>query len=419
MLVRYNSMDHPSKCHFGIVGTIYNLNESRPYSLVDMMKPYNYLYDAIHAKLVELIATNWGKLVELDLALKPKDWQVEKWMYFARVNKVLIKDSFNEGNKGAAMGKLAGGLNNATKGYVDADWGDSIQNYLVMLNDVDTRMAKLIGMTPQRMGQIQNRETVGGVERATLQSSYITDWLFQRHDDTVRRVLEAFLETAKVAFRGHTKKFQYILPDSSIKLMEIDGDEFSESDYGIVIDNSNDTQRLNNQIDTLAQAALQNNVLDFASVMRLYTSTSISEKIRMVDAAEKQMRERQEQQLQQQQQLEQQKIQAQQQTAQMQMQMQDSLNQRDNETKIRVAEINSQAEYLRLGIYAEENDEQLVRAKQQLERDKLKEDIRQFDLELRQRDKESEQKKELELKKIEAQKQIAKSKTSSTGTSKK
>lgn len=416
MVVRSNSLDNPSKCNFGIIGTIYNLNEGRPWSLVDMMKSYNYLYDAIHAKLVELIATNWGKLLEMDLAAKPKDWEVEKWMYFARVNKVLIRDSFREGDYGASRGKLVAGLNNASKGVIDADWGNSIQNYLGMLDAIDTRMAKLIGMTPQRMGQIQNRETVGGVERATLQSSYITDYLFQQHDDTIRRVLTAFLEQAKASFRGRTKKFRNIMSDNSIKMMEIDGDEFAESDYGIVIDSSNDTQKLDAQLDALAQAAVQNQVMDFSSIMRLYTSMSISEKIRLVENAEKKMQQRQEQMQQQQAQIQQQIEQMRQQTELQKMQHEDALNIRDNDTRIKVAEINSRAEYMRLGIYAEENDEELVKAKQELERQKLAEQIKEFDAELRMKDKELDQKKEIELKKIEASK--VKAKASSSGSSK-
>ena len=404
-LVQHNSISNPSRCHFGIVGTIYNLNESKPYSVVDMMKPYNYLYDAIHAKLVELIATNWGKLLEMDLALKPKNWEVDKWMYFARANKVLIKDSFNEGNKGAATGKLAGGLNNASKGYVDADWGQSIQNYIELLQWTKDSMSDLVGINRQREGNTYNRETVGGIERAVLQSSYITDWLFQKHDDTKKRVLECFLEQAKAALRGRSKKFQYILSDYSMKVMDIDGDEFAESDYGIVIDNSSDTQRLNQQIETIAQAAVQNQALDFASILKLYTSMSTSEKIKIVEVAQKKMQAQQQEAQQQQIQLEQQKIQAEQQAQMQKLQQEDMLNQRDNETKIHVAEINSKAEYLRLGIYAEENDEQLVHEKLDIERQKLQEEIRQFDAELRQKDKELDQKKEVELKKIAAQKQ--------------
>jgi len=39
--------------------------------------------------------------------------------------------------------------------------------------------------------------------------------------------------------RGRSKKFQYILSDNSMKVMDIDGDEFAEADYGLVVDNSN------------------------------------------------------------------------------------------------------------------------------------------------------------------------------------
>ena len=417
-LVQHNSISNPSRCNFGIIGTIYNLNEARPFSLVDMMKPYNYLYDAIHAKLVDLIATNWGKLLEMDLALKPKNWEVEKWVYFARTNKILIKDSFNEGSKGAATGKLAGGLNNASKGYIDADWGASIQNYIELLQWTKDSMSDLVGINRQREGNTYNRETVGGIERAVLQSSYITDWLFQSHEDTKRRVLESFLEYAKAALRGRSMKFQYILSDYSRRIMEIDGDEFAECDYGLVVDNSQDMQKLNSQMDTIGQAMAQNG-MPFSTLLKMYSSMSMQEKIRTIERSEKQMRQMQQEAQQQQTQLEQQKIQAQQQTAQMQLQQQDALNARDNETKIRVAEINAQAEYLRLGIYSEENDEQIVREKLDIERDKIRQEIEALDREFRFKDKELEQKKQIELKKIEAQKQIAKSRGTSSSSTKK
>lgn len=197
--------------------------------------------------------------------------------------------------------------------------------------------------------------------------------------------------------------------------MEIDGDEFCESDYGLVVDNSQDTQKLSSQIDTIGQAMAQNG-MPFSTLLKMYSSLSMQEKIRTIEKSEKQMQQQQQEQAQQQQQIEQQKIQAEQQTKMAEMQQKDTLNQRDNETKIRVAEINSQAEYLRLGIYAEENDEQLVHEKLDIERDKLRTEIDRLDREFRARDEERKDKKEIELKKIEAQKQIAKSR--GTGTKK-
>lgn len=416
-LVQHNSISNPSRCHSGIVGTIYNINESRPYSLVDMMKPYNYLYDAVHAELVEMIANNWGKLLELDLALKPKNWEVEKWIYFARKNKVLIKDSFNEGSKGAATGKLAGGLNNASKGAIDADWGQSIQNYIEILQWAKDSMSELAGINRQREGNTYNRETVGGIERAVLQSSYITDWLFQQHDDTKRRVLECFLEYAKASIRGRSKKFQYIMSDNSRKILTVDGDLFCENDYGIIVDNSMDSQKLNSQIETIAQAALQNQ-FRFSSILKLYTSTSIQEKIRIVERAEKEMAEQQQQTQQAEQQLAQQQIQSQMQQKQMEIDNKNALAELEARTKIQVAEINSRAEYMRLGIYAEENDEQLVHDKLEVEREKLKADIMALDREFNFKEKELAQKKQIEEKKIQTQKEIASMKPKTTASKK-
>jgi hypothetical protein len=45
------------------------------------------------------------------------------------------------------------------------------------------------------------------------------------------------LETAKIAMKGRNLKFQHILSDGANKLVNIDGDEFAEADYGILVDN--------------------------------------------------------------------------------------------------------------------------------------------------------------------------------------
>lgn len=341
-LIQYNRLNNPSRCHFGIVGSIYNLNDSRPFSLVDMMKPYNYLYDAIHDRLNKAIASNWGSILELDLSKVPKGWDVSKWMYYARVNHIAVIDSFKEGTIGASTGKLAGALNNAGKGMIETNIGNYIQQQINLLEFIKMEMADVAGISKQREGQISQRETVGGVERATLQSSHITEWLFTIHDDVKKRALECFLETAKVALKGRNKKFQYILSDTSTRVMEIDGDEFAEADYGLVVDNSNGTQELQQKLDTLAQAALQTQTLSFSTITKLYTSSSLAEKQRLIEKDEKQIRERQAQ-------AQKEQLEAQQQIAAMQQQQKEAellqkeeANIRDNQTKIIVAQIQSE-----------------------------------------------------------------------------
>ena len=379
--VQYNSLSNPSRCHFGIVGQIYNLNDDKPFSMVDMMKPDAYLYDVIHERLNHLLSINWGKLAKVDLSLIPKGWTFDKWMYYARVNGIAIIDSFNEGDYGAGAGKLAGAMNNNSNGVIDAELGDSIQQYINLLEYIKSDLSDISGISKQREGQISNRETVGGVERATLQSSHITEWLFQMHDDVRKRTLECFLETAKIAYKGRTKKFQYIMSDNSIKILDIDGNDFSEADYGLVVDGSNRIADLQNKIETLAQAAMQNGMLNFSTMLKLWNSCSLAEKQRMVEKDETQIR-------QQQQQMQEQQLQQQQQIAQMQieqknaqMQLENDMNDRDNQTRIIVAEIAAQAKVNDAdgdGIDVDGNKEELMEKMRQfdeklkLEREKMK-----------------------------------------------
>ena len=369
--IQYNSMSNPSRCHFGIVGSIYNITGDKPFSLVDIMKPYSYYYDFIHDRLNKAIAKNWGKILQMDIAKVPEGWDVDKWMYFAKVNSIAVVDSFKEGNKGAATGKLAGGLNNASTGVIDLELGNSIQQHINLLEYIKSEMSEVAGISKQREGQISNRETVGGVERATLQSSHITEWLFIIHDDVKKRAMECFLETAKIALRGRSKKFQYILPDGAMRVIDIDGDEFAECDYGIVVDNSSEIQQLKSQIDTLAQAALQNQLLSFSTLMRIYSSCSISEKVRLIERDEQKRQQQAEQTQQQQLQAQQQIAQMQQQEKQAELQLEDAINQRDNETKIVVATISAQSRQNGADDGIVEPDES--------ERRNLQEKIRQFD----------------------------------------
>jgi hypothetical protein len=159
--------------------------------------------------------------------------------------------------------------------------------------------------------------------------------------------------------------------------MEIDGDMFNECEFGVVVDNSSDTQKLASQMETLAQAALQNQLLDFSTIMKLYSSSSIAEKQRMVESNEKAIQERNAQAQQQQLQAQQQAEQMKQQTEMNKMQHEAAMNTENNETKILVAQISAQARQ-----YDETNVAEGNEVMSEESRAKLNEQIREFDARL-------------------------------------
>ena len=287
--VQYSKLNNPSYGHFGIIGEVYNTNQGRAVSLVDRMKNYQYMYDILWDRVNKGIQKNYGKILELDLASIPDDWEVDKWMHFAVVNGIAVKDGFKEGNKGASTGKLAGQLQQS-KGYLDMETGAYIQQQISLLEYIKLEMGEIAGISRQREGQVANRETVGGVERSVNQSSHITEWWFMKHEDVKKRVLTAFLETAKIALKGNNKKVQYILDDQSIQTLNIDGDEFSELDFGIAITSSTRTKELMETMKQLSQAFLQNGG-SFSTVMDIYLSSSLADMRRKIERAETDARE--------------------------------------------------------------------------------------------------------------------------------
>lgn len=375
--IQFNSMSNPSKCHFGIIGSIYNINDDQPFSMVDIMKPYNYLYDVVYDNLIKLLARNHGKLVRLDFAKIPDKWGIDKWLTVLKTAGIVVEDSFQEGKRGASLGKMAGAMNNATTGVVDAELGQSIQSMIALLEFIKNEMAEVAGISKQREGQISNRETVGGVERATLQSSHITEWLFIVHDDLKKRVIEAFIEVAKAASRGRSHKFQYIAPDHSQRVMEIDGDEFSECDYGLVVDNSPETQELKANLPGLVQAGLSSKMTSFSTAMKIWSSSSIAEKQRMIENDERTMQQQAAQAQQAAQQAEQQKIEQELRLKTMELEQNDLINQRDNETKVLIANIQANAKIQSIQDTVSEGGESNI------ERDRLNEQIREFDEKLK------------------------------------
>lgn len=291
--IQYNKFDDPGYNHPGIVGQIYSINSYKSSSMMDMAFPYQLMYDATFHRMHDAMSKFFGSLVVVDFASLPAGWDLNKWMFFAKKAGIAVKDSFKEGNKGMATGKLAGGIPNSGQS-INQQLGDFIQQQINILNYVETQMGRIVGVPPQRLGDIQNRETVGGVERAVTQSSYITNERFKIHDNVKKRVLTMLLELCKVAYKGSTAKFQHISDDYANEIFEID-DDFCNEEYGIMVDNETDLSKIETMMDQLTQAAMQTQAIRYSDVFKIYNSSSLSEKQRIIEKGEEDLMKRKEQ----------------------------------------------------------------------------------------------------------------------------
>lgn len=364
--VQYRKLSDPAYCHPGICGKTYSVNSHTTVSLMSKVKNFSYLYDAIHDRLNKTTAANQGKILVLDTAGIPAELGIEQWFHYLKKMKVAIYDSFKEGNKGVAKGKLFGGLNNNRQQTIDMDTSQAIQSYIALLQFIKMEIAELTGVTDQRLGQISNRETVGGVERSVVQSNHITEWYFAEHDEVKIDALTMFLETAKLAFRGQSKKLQYILDDQSIQLSTLDGDEFAESDYGLLVTTSSKTQEAEMHLKRLAETALSAGAASFSTVASIYLSDSISDIKRKLEREELEKRQEAREQAQMQEETKRQALQQEALDKERDREVEVENNIRDNQTKMAIKAMDN------VDFSDNQTDSSDVIFKQQERKDKLK-----------------------------------------------
>ena len=275
------NMTNPSKCMPPFVGTIYNINTNRAMSLMSYLKPYQYLYNMLMYNTEQAIIKSKGKIGFLPMHLIPDGWDMDTWMYYFNIMGVAVVDAFKESAKGTIAGTV-----NQIPTHMDLEMGNYIQSNVQMMQMIRQHVDEISGITPQRQGTIDNRETVGGIERAVAQSSNSTEKWFFVHDWTKVRVLEVLLETAKYAWRNKKEKRQFVLDDMTTTVLDLDGEAFASAEYGVVVSNTSTDTEVMQALKALAQAGLQNDKLNFSDIMTIYMSDSVSTVRRKIQEAE-------------------------------------------------------------------------------------------------------------------------------------
>ncbi len=197
------------------------------------------------------------------------------------------------------------------------------------------------------MGQVDNRETVGGVERSVSQSNHITEELFTLHDYCKKRVFEILLETIRIAARGNEVKFSYIDDDLTRRLMEIDGDEFANEEYGLVVSNDDSINAMHQKLDGMVQMGLQNQMLSFSTAMKIYNSPSMREVQRMIEKSEADMKDSQAKQADEARKTQERQIQANKQQYEAEIERDQHNFERTDDTKRYIAELQAETDRLK------------------------------------------------------------------------
>lgn len=274
-----NSIDNPSKCKLSYNGRVFSNRNSRNISMVTLGIPYQVLYNATMHRLKLAMAKMKDDMVILDINLKPKNWEIDKWLLMADQTSIMFADYAKEGVN----------RNNNTQSRLQIA-SSTIQAYIELLRFIKQEWDEVCGITKQREGQITSSETVGGVERAVVQSSLITEVYFAYFDQFKEREYQGLLDWSKLAWING-KKTSFVMPETSKTIyMDIDGVEHSESEYGIFVAKSSKLQEKIKMVQSIAQPLAQNGTPG-STIVEILESDNLADIKMKLRAAEAKMQE--------------------------------------------------------------------------------------------------------------------------------
>jgi hypothetical protein len=297
-----------------IIGTTFEVKNTEAKSLVDLMKPFQVIYNVAMNQLYKLLEKEVGKvqLMSLRHIPIPKDGDAQDaldiWEMEARNRGVVFIDDSPENLKAPSS------FNQFTA--LDLTRTQEIQSRYSLAQQMKIECWELVGMSKQRLGSVSASESATGVNTAVQQSYSQTEPLFVAHEYVLGQLYQAIIDAALYIESAKPEStLSYITSEGESAFVQVNGSDIKFRDLKVFLTNRPEDTQMFNELRQLSQALIQNGGTLY-DVVELYTTKSMRE----MKKTFKDLRDRQIAQQEQAQQLEQQKLEQQAEQAQAQMQ---------------------------------------------------------------------------------------------------
>lgn len=331
-----------------IIGLVHEVKNTEAKSLVDLMKPFQVLYNVCMNQLYKLLEKEVGKvyLTSIRHVPVPKDGDAQDaldvWEMEARNRGVVFIDDSPENLKSPSS------FNQFRD--IDLTRTQEIQSRYQLAVQLKNECWELIGMSKQRLGSISASESATGTNTAITQSYSQTEPLFVAHEYVLGQLYQAIIDASLyVESKKPQSTISYITSQGESAFVQVNGNDLKFRDLKVYLTNRPEDQKMFQELRGLSQAVIQNGG-SLYDIIELYSTNSVRQMKKVFKSLKERQEQIQDQQMQQQQQqLEQQKQIADQQIAAAQQQQQekqahdDYQNELDRINKVQIAMIAAEA----------------------------------------------------------------------------
>lgn len=278
---QYRSMDDPYEVSLGYHGLIYNAMNANPVSLMDRMKPFQYLYFIVMHKLKRAIAQDQGKIFHFDVSMVDPKLGLEKTLYYLKEMNI---DFYNPLMNGDMPGQNQRGKVSHTS---DLSNMQNINNYINVLAAIDQQISDVAGVNRQREGQTGPTEAVSNAQANIQMSALITEIYFQGHNKLWEKALTSLIAATQQAWKGKSVVKQYVLDDMSLATLEMGSDGLQDCELGVFIADSGKEHEMFQALKGMADGLLNTNRATFSDLISLFEASTLAELKTEIQTSEK------------------------------------------------------------------------------------------------------------------------------------
>jgi hypothetical protein len=271
------------------IGYIYNNVNSVATSMVDLVKAHQYTYIVVWWRLEQELAKAKGRKFVMDMAQLPASmgWDVDKWMYYFENLGVVWINSTEEGRKGDPNSMA----NFNQFQSIDMTLSQVVGQYMSVLEKLELLVEDIMGVSPQRMGEIKASETATGAQTSISRSTNVTKPWFYFHDLCKEAVLNELLELAKIAYIDGAE-MELVLDETEVETLKIDGDKLNGSQMGCFVTNSYEDREQRDKMEGLLTAAVHQGKASLLDVGKALSSDSMNYTLSALEEGETKAAER-------------------------------------------------------------------------------------------------------------------------------
>jgi hypothetical protein len=274
-------------CKLPVEGSVFNDRNTKSTSLVDKLKPFQVGYNLVNNQIADILVDELGTVIMLDQNALPRHSMGEDWGKGNYSKAYVAMKNFQMLPMDTSITNTENALNFQHYQVLNLEQTNRLMSRVNLSNYFKQQALESIGITPQRMGNVNAQETAQGTQIAVNNSYSQTEMYFVQHSEHLMpRVHQMRTDLAQYYHSNNPSlRLQYMTSMDEKVNFQINGTELLGRDINVFVSSKINHKQV---VDQIRQLALQNNtagssIFDLGNIIKADSLAEINHVLKSIE----------------------------------------------------------------------------------------------------------------------------------------